>query len=300
MQKNQQQPLLLTLSLFLVLFGSFFVLRSGFVFAQAAVTTLSPEPTFLEGNIIRTRKSGMYYVGHDRKIHPFTSLKVFHSWYPDFSIVQTVADNALRQYQIGEPVCVKQGTWLVQFTGISRVYAVEPGCVLRPLRSAVEATLLFGADWRIRILQLDMLQSNYYTVQTVGVADATKNIVDKDADGVPLDVEMTNGSSDYNVDSDRDGLSDYEEIYYWHTDSLKEDTDGDKYPDGAEVMAGFTPTGSGKITQIPANTYQMPVGSRDGGTLFQIMTPNALSTRPTVQAYPAGPSILRNGQMTAL
>lgn len=43
------------------------------------------------------------------------------------------------------------------------------------------------------------------------------------------------------VDTDQDGISDYDEIHVYHTDPNNPDTDGDGYPDGVEVKRGFSP-----------------------------------------------------------
>ncbi len=43
------------------------------------------------------------------------------------------------------------------------------------------------------------------------------------------------------VDSDSDGLTDYQEVHIYHTDPQKADTDGDGFTDGAEVKNGYSP-----------------------------------------------------------
>jgi len=43
------------------------------------------------------------------------------------------------------------------------------------------------------------------------------------------------------IDSDNDGLSDYDEINIYHTNPQVADTDGDGYNDGQEIKAGFSP-----------------------------------------------------------
>jgi hypothetical protein len=48
------------------------------------------------------------------------------------------------------------------------------------------------------------------------------------------------------VDTDKDGLFDYQEIYTYHTDVNNPDTDGDGYVDGEEVKNGFSPLVAGK------------------------------------------------------
>jgi len=44
-----------------------------------------------------------------------------------------------------------------------------------------------------------------------------------------------------NRDTDKDGLSDYDELYVYHTSPYLSDTDGDGIPDGTEVKAGTDP-----------------------------------------------------------
>jgi hypothetical protein len=52
---------------------------------------------------------------------------------------------------------------------------------------------------------------------------------------------------DLTIDSDADGLRDYEEKNIYHTDFKNPDTDSDGYQDGEEVKAGFNPAGEGKL-----------------------------------------------------
>lgn len=52
------------------------------------------------------------------------------------------------------------------------------------------------------------------------------------------------------IDSDSDGLSDWEEKVVYKTDPYNPDTDGDGVSDGDEVRAGRNPLGSGKIKNI--------------------------------------------------
>ena len=58
-------------------------------------------------------------------------------------------------------------------------------------------------------------------------------------------------SIDMTTDSDHDGLTDYQEIYIYHTDPHNPDTDGDGYSDGTEVKNGYNPLGPGKLPPLP-------------------------------------------------
>lgn len=247
-----------------------------------------------EGTILRSQKSSLYYMGADGKLHPFLNTIIFHSWFDTLNNIEVVSEAKLREFQVDQPVCIRPGTWLVKFNGIPRIYAVEPGCHIRPLRSETEAAVLYGPGWLQRVVELDMLQSNFYTVRSLSAADSKSGIIDKDGDGVPLSVERDYGSSDGVEDYDGDALSDYEEIYYWFTDPAKKDTDGDGVADGKEIMQGTSPTGAGKISNLPSGTYRLPRGASDGDSLFAIQSaysvqeeqgPSYDSSKPNTSRY---------------
>ncbi len=49
------------------------------------------------------------------------------------------------------------------------------------------------------------------------------------------------------LDSDGDGLTDYQETEIWGTDPYNPDTDGDGYSDFDEIKSGYNPLGEGKL-----------------------------------------------------
>lgn len=61
-------------------------------------------------------------------------------------------------------------------------------------------------------------------------------------------------------DTDKDGLTDYEEMNIYGTDSLNPDTDGDGMNDGEEVKRGRNPLGKGRLKDLfiphSGNNYQ--------------------------------------------
>jgi hypothetical protein len=82
--------------------------------------------------------------------------------------------------------------------------------------------------------------------------DDPLSTLDTDGDGLTDYQEVHIYNSDYrNADMDGDGLTDSEEIITWKTDPSKQDTDGDGYGDGEEVKNGYNPLGAGKIAPPP-------------------------------------------------
>lgn len=61
--------------------------------------------------------------------------------------------------------------------------------------------------------------------------------------------EAATSEANTTLDSDKDGLTDAEELNIYQTNPLKADSDGDGYTDGDEVKAGYNPLGEGKLVQ---------------------------------------------------
>lgn len=71
-----------------------------------------------------------------------------------------------------------------------------------------------------------------------GIGDAYE---DADGDGLGNLDEVNRNTNVVHHDTDKDDLSDYDEIYKYSTDPLKYDTDGDELGDGDDVLLGFSP-----------------------------------------------------------
>ena len=64
-----------------------------------------------------------------------------------------------------------------------------------------------------------------------------------------------------NKDSDKDGISDYDEITLFKTNPFNADTDGDGYPDGVEILNGTDPNNAKQEALV---TYESP---KDAGII---------------------------------
>lgn len=74
-----------------------------------------------------------------------------------------------------------------------------------------------------------------------------KQKTDSDLDGLGDAQEKQLGTDPTKIDTDGDGLTDYDEVQTYRTDPLKADTDGDSFGDGAELRRDYDPLGPGKL-----------------------------------------------------
>lgn len=70
---------------------------------------------------------------------------------------------------------------------------------------------------------------------------------DNDSDRLIDFEEDTLGTNPNKVDTDFDGLSDYDEVKVYFTNPLRADSDNDGFMDGLEIQNGYDPLGSGKL-----------------------------------------------------
>jgi len=70
---------------------------------------------------------------------------------------------------------------------------------------------------------------------------------DSDSDKLTDFEEDTLGTNPNKVDTDFDGLSDYDEVKVYFTNPLRADSDNDGFMDGLEVQNGYDPLGPGKL-----------------------------------------------------
>ncbi|MFA5188553.1 MAG: hypothetical protein WC460_04285 [Patescibacteria group bacterium] len=114
----------------------------------------------------------VYVVGNDGKRHVFPNGATFFTWFNDFSLVKTVGDDILSQLPFGANVTVRPGTKLVKIQTDPNVYAVEPGGIIRAIKSEAIAAELYGTDWAAKIIDVpDVFFVNY--VKGPDIAEAS-------------------------------------------------------------------------------------------------------------------------------
>src|SRR3989344_5334543 len=107
----------------------------GFVMATLVMWTLGPVrqvSAVTAGDLVKSPNSdAVYYIAADGKKYVFPDAKTYFTWYSNFNAVQTVAVSVLDTYNDGGAVTYRPGTRLVTTVDTNKVYAVEPGGVIR-------------------------------------------------------------------------------------------------------------------------------------------------------------------------
>lgn len=127
------------------------------------------------GSLIKTAGSAaVYYLGHDNKRYVFPDDKVFKTWYENFDDVITVSTAEMTSHALGGNITVRGGTKLVQFVAYDyagnmviddpKIYALEPGGVIRHVTTGDIASALYGANWESIINAVPNYLYNNYTV----------------------------------------------------------------------------------------------------------------------------------------
>ncbi len=168
----------------------------------------------------------VYYLDRDWKRHPFPNLQVFYSWYHDFLPVKEISAADMASFKMGTPVTYRPGTRLVKIASVPKVYAVEPGGVLRWIESEAVAKTLYGNDWNKRV---DDVAESYFASYHEGVPMTvpvwpTGTVVRRLTDGAtfvidglqkhPLALDDASALRLYskNFVSTSDALTDYDEV----------------------------------------------------------------------------------------
>ena len=110
------------------------------------------------GDLIKSPLStSVYYYGSDNKRHLFPNEKTYKSWYVDFSNIKSVTASQLQGIALGHNVTVRPGTVLLKIETDPKVYAVEPGGLLRWVPTEARALTLYGSAWASRIIDVPLV-----------------------------------------------------------------------------------------------------------------------------------------------
>ncbi len=119
------------------------------------------------GDLVKGPNSdAVYYIGADAKKYVFPDAKTYFTWYKNFDAVKTVTVTELDAYNDGGAVTYRPGTKMVTTVDTNKVYAVEPGGVLRWVPDEATALALYGSNWNKRIN--DVIPGYFSSTYTLG------------------------------------------------------------------------------------------------------------------------------------
>ena len=122
------------------------------------------------GDLLKVAESEtVYFVGLDGSRHTFPNGETLVSWSYSFDqIFGLILDNTtleqLGAFPLGKNMTIRPGTYMVKIVHDPKVYAVEPGGILRWVTSEAVASELYGDDWNKQIVDVDEAFWKNYTV----------------------------------------------------------------------------------------------------------------------------------------
>src|SRR3989338_8659319 len=155
----------------------------GIIALMPATTSATTPSIDYRGKVI-TGSDGLYfYVGYDDKRYtmprpgvpnqPAGDYNVYSSWYSGSNQVIPVTDDELRSRALGGTATLRPGTKLVKIASDPKIYAVEPGGVLRYIEGDTTSTALYGTDWQSRVVVVPDVYFINYTIGSPNITSST-------------------------------------------------------------------------------------------------------------------------------
>lgn len=137
-----------------------------FILVAVFAISLFPRPTLSVFNLVKTADSStVYYLDELGYRHAFPNEITFRSWYGEnFSKILTVSRGFLTDYPLGKNITIRSGKYLVKVPTDPKVYAVEPGGLLRHIENPEIAQSIYGEDWEEKIVDLPEVFFENYTL----------------------------------------------------------------------------------------------------------------------------------------
>jgi hypothetical protein len=111
------------------------------------------------GDLIKSSFSpSVYYYGSDNKRHPFPNETIYKTWYSDWLNIKIIPASQLQEITLEKSVTVRPGTILLKIESDPKVYAVEPGGILRWIRTEEIAKALYGSTWNKKIIDVPVTE----------------------------------------------------------------------------------------------------------------------------------------------
>ncbi|RJR31182.1 hypothetical protein C4569_03060 [Candidatus Parcubacteria bacterium] len=117
-------------------------------------------------NLVKSRESQtVYYLDGLGFRHPFPNFITYKSWYgDDFSKITTVSKEFLATFPLAKNITIRSGKYLVKVQSDPKVYAVEPGGLLRHIQNDEIARALYGSSWEKKVVDLPEIFFDNYKI----------------------------------------------------------------------------------------------------------------------------------------
>ncbi len=127
---------------------------------------------------------------------------------------------------------------------------VNNSTINTPINSSTESNNIIEIEEENMDMETELEDEIIDEEESVDTIDVLKNI-DSDSDGLSDYDEIYIYKTDPNLfDTDNDMINDYDEVMIFGTDPLLPDSDNDTYLDGKEIMSGYNPLGEGKLNPL--------------------------------------------------
>ena len=115
-----------------------------------------------DGNVATDADSIIYEIGCDGALHIVPNESTYKTWWTNYEDVSFIESSFLISHELGSNVTIRPGTNLVKQASSPKVYAVEPGGVLRWIPDETTAVTLYGPKWNMIVLDIpDAIFSDY-------------------------------------------------------------------------------------------------------------------------------------------
>ncbi len=230
-------------------------------FSAIAGSLTANAASLTDGDLIKRADLTTVYYYQDGGRYTFPNQTAFESWYENFDGVVTVTAEELSAIPLVDNAVMRPGTYLVKITTDPKVYAVEPGGVLRWVTSEDVAKALWGDNWGSMVRDVadafftnytigDDLESGDFPTGYVGEMDGNYYYVEDGEKRMVSDAAFAGNRfmTKFVASGDLSGLS--------SGDDLGEFEVSDTAQTGAEVNPG-TPVSGGSLS-ISLNSSETP------------------------------------------
>ncbi len=157
--------------------------------------------------LIKASGPAVYYHAENGKRYVFPNDRIYFTWYPDFSTVQTITDAELAALPLGGNVTYRPGVKLVKIQTDPKVYAVDAKGTLRWITSEAVAASLYPSNWSSQVDDLsDAYFVNYKTGAPIDRAlDFNPGQVQSAASSISVDLGLAQTLS-FTIEGDDAGL----------------------------------------------------------------------------------------------